>query len=266
MDANTQPRTEPRTDVFCFDHARPPPERSEPPPSWPSPGFYRCETTDFYVTADGRVFLLRTPDEPACLHQCHVLPSSAVPSSARVEPPLEILARAADELARPSTARMRSIRDEVRRDRVVAVAALLQETLECVSEEIERLLLDECPPEPAGLHERLTERLDLLNRQRLTLDNQGINRRGERQNVPAPGPDVPLAAAPFVHRGEYIGWSVGVAAVVASLPGMPETTTELRDAHMRGELWTIARGGLVYVFRCMPTDTSNTDTSKETAA
>jgi hypothetical protein len=266
MDANTQPRTEPRTDVFCFDHARPPPERSEPPLSRPSPGFYRCETTDFYVTADGRVFLLRTPDEPACLHQCHALPSLAVPSSARVEPALEILARAADELARPSTARMRSIRDEVRRDRLVAVAALLQETLACASEGIERLLLDECPPDPAGLHERLVERLDSINRQRLALDNQGINRRGERQNVPAPGPDVPPAVAPFVHRGEYIGWSVGIAAVVASLPGMPETTAELRDAHMRGELWTIARDGLVYVFRCTPTDTSNTDTSKETAA
>jgi hypothetical protein len=122
-------------------------------------------------------------------------PIDAVRSSARVDPPLEILARAADELARPTTGRMRSIRDEVRRDRLVAVGALLQETLACVSEEIERLLLDECPPDPAGLHERLTERLDVLNRQRLALDNQGINRRGDRENVPAPGPDVPAAAA-----------------------------------------------------------------------
>jgi hypothetical protein len=250
MDASMQPHTEPRTDVFCFDQGHPPPEPSEPPPAWPSPGFYRCETTDFYVTVDGRVYLLRTPGEPACLHQCHTLPRAAVPSSARVEPALEILARAADELARPSTSRMRSIRDEVRRDRLVAVAALLQETLECVSEEIERLLLDECPPDPAGLHERLTERLDVLGRQRLALESQGINRRGDRENVPTPGPDVPPAAAAFVHRGEYVGWSVGVAAVVASLPGMPETTAELRDAHMRGELWTIARDGLVYVFRC----------------
>jgi len=31
--------------------------------------------------------------------------------------------------------------------------------------------------------------------------------------VPAPGLG-PLAAAPFVLRGEYIGWSVDVAAVV----------------------------------------------------
>ena len=257
---------EPRTDVFCFDHARPPLAIVEPPPPPQQPGFYRSETTDFYVTADGRVYLLRSPGEPACLHQCHALPRSAVRSSARVDPPLEILARAADELARPTTGRMRSIRDEVRRDRLVAVGALLQETLACVGEEIERLLLDECPPDPAGLHERLAERLDVLNRQRLALDNQGINRRGDRENVPAPGPDVPPAAAPFVHRGQYLGWFVGLAAAAPALPGIHETAADVRDAHMRGELWTIARDGLVYVFRCPPTSTSNTTTSKETAS
>jgi len=26
--------------------------------------------------------------------------------------------------------------------------------------------------------------------------------------------------------------------------------TSLRDAHVRGELWTVARDNLVYVFRC----------------
>jgi len=266
MDASTDPSIASPTAVFCFDHTRPPPETSCPPSPRSEPGFYRSTTTDFYVTADGRVFLLRTPDEPACLHLCHTLPTTVTPASARVEPALEILARAADELARPSTARMRSIRDEVRRDRLVAVAALLQETLECVGEEIERLLLDECPPDPAGLHERLTERLDVLNRQRLALDSQGINRRGERENVPAPGPHVPPAAAPYVHRGEYLGWSVGLAAVAASLPNMPETVAEIRDAHMRGDLWTLARDGLVHVFRCPPTSTSNTTTSKETTS
>ena len=257
---------EPHTDVFCFEQPRPPTTITEPPPPRVSPGFYRSETTVFYVTADGRVFLLRTPDEPACLHLCHALPTSATRSSARVEPVLEILARAADDLGRPTTGRMRSIRDEVRRDRLVAAAALLQETLACASEEIERLLLDECPPDPAGLYERLAERLDVINRQRLALDNQGINRRGERQNVPPPAPEVPAAAVPFVHRGEYLGWFVGLAAAAASLPGIHETAAEVRDAHMRGKLWTMARDGLVYVFRCPPTSTSNIDTSKETAA
>ena len=259
-------QTEPRTDVFCFEHARTPTTTTEPPPPRAEPGFYRSETTVFYVTADGRVYLLRTPAEPACLHQCHALPTSATRSSARVESVLEILARAADDLGRPTTGRMRSIRDEVRRDRLVAAAALLQETLACASEEIERLLLDECPPDPAGLHERLAERLDVINRQRLALDNQGINRRGDRENVPAPGPAVPPAAAPFVHRGEYLGWFVGLAAAAPALPGIHETAADVRDAHMRGDLWTMARDGLVYVFRCPPTSTSNTDTSKETAA
>ena len=162
--------------------------------------------------------------------------------------------------AGPRPGAYESIRDEVRRDRLVAAAALLQETLACASEEIERLLLDECPPDPAGLHERLAERLDRVNRQRLALDNQGINRRGERHNVPLPAPEVPAAAAAFVHRGEYLGWFVGLAAAAASLPGVPETAAEVRDAHMRGELWTIARDGLVHVFRCPPNSTSNTDT------
>jgi len=41
-------------------------------------------------------------------------------------------------------------------------------------------------------------------------------------------------------------------------------TVAVDVAHMRGELWTIAREGLVYAFRCPPAS-SNTDTSKETA-
>ena len=238
---------EPRTDVFCFDQADPPP--NEPPP----PGFYRSETMAFYVTTDGRMYVLRTPDEAACLHRCHALPPTAVRSTAHHEPALETLARAADELTRPTTGRIRSLRDEVRRDRLVVVGALLQETLACVSEEIERVLLDECPPDPASLHERLTERLDALNRQRLALECQAINRRGDRERVPAPNPDAPLVAAPFVHRGEYIGRAAGLAAVAASFAGMPEPAAGVRDAHMRGVLWTMARNGLVYVFRCPST-------------
>lgn len=34
---------------------------------------------------------------------------------------------------------------------------------------------------------------------------------------------------------------------------------------MRGELWTIAPDGLVYVFRCAPTSASDPDKNKETA-
>ena len=251
--------SDPRTEVFCFDQPRPSLVTEEPPPPERSPpGFYRFETSIFYVTADGRTYLLRTSGEPACLHQCHALPGAAVRSSARVEPALVVLARAADELARPSTGRMRSIREEVRRDRLVVVAALLEETLVCVGEEIERLLLDECPPDPAGLHERLTERLAALDRQRSALESQGINRRGERENVPAPAPDVPPIAAPFIHRGQYIGCFVGLAAAGAAIPGSPETAANIRDAHIRGELWTMARDGLVYVFRATSSAATST--------
>lgn len=74
--------------------------------------------------------------------------------------------------------------------------------------------------------------------------------------MPPPGPEVPAAAVPFVPRGEYLGWFVGLAAATASLSGIPETAADVRDAPMRRELWTIAHDGLVYVFRCPPTSTS----------
>ena len=57
-----------------------------------------------------------------------------------------------------------------------------------------------------------------------------------------------------------------MAAAAPALPGVHETAADVRDSHLRGELWTIARDGLVYVFRCPPTSTSNTTTSKETAS
>lgn len=221
----------------------------------PRHGFYRSESAVFYVTEDARVYLVRSADEPACLHRCRMLPATAVPSTARVEPELELLARTADGLGRPASARIQSIRAEVRRDRLIAVGALLQETLACVSEELGHLLLDERHPDPDGLHERMVERLAAIDLQRHALDNQGINHRGERANIPAPAPDVPMAAAPFVHRGDYIGWFMGLDAAGEKIAGpfagrTAEAAASIRNAHLRGELWTIARDGLVYVFRC----------------
>ncbi len=78
------------------------------------------------------------------------------------------------------------------------------------------------------------------------------------ENVPAPAPDVPPIAAPFVHRGQYIGCFVGLAAAGAAIPGNPETATNLRDAHIRGELWTMVRDGLVYVFRAASSAATST--------
>lgn len=253
--------------TYCFDHA--PLVAPDPPPPRALPGFHRSDTSVFYVTMDGRVYVLRTSDEPACLHPCRMLPATALPASAQVEPALEILARAADELGMPASVRMRSIRAEVRRDRMLAVTALLQETLACVSEELGSLLLDERPPDPSGLHERMADRLAALDRQRRSLDDHRIICRGERANVPPPTPDVPTAAAPFRHRGEYVGSFIGLDAAGKTLSSsLPDQTaaaaTSIRDAHLRGELWTMARDGLVYVFHCPPTSTNNAHTSKAT--
>jgi len=44
-----------------------------------------------------------------------------------------------------------------------------------------------------------------------------------------------------------------LSVAAASLPGIRETADDVRYAHMRGELWSMARDGLVYAFRCSPT-------------
>ena len=230
----------------------------------PRPGFHEVDllstaaaqgsgSSIFYVTEDARVFLLRGPDGPACLHRCHALPGNAVHVVAQVDPEFELLARTADNLGSRTTARIQALRAEVRRDRMVAVAALLQETLACVQEELGHLLLAEGVPDPAGVHARLAERLDAIDLQRRLLDDQGINRRGERACNPIPA-DVPLVVAPFIHRGEYAGWFLDMEAAGERLAGPSagrpaDAAARIRDAHLRGELWTIARDGLVHVFR-----------------
>jgi len=44
----------------------------------------------------------------------------------------------------------------------------------------------------------------------------------------------------------YVGWFTSMRT------GSEALGTSLRDAHVRGELWTVARDNLVYVFRCPP--------------
>ena len=244
----------------------------------PRPGFHkldllgtdtpRLEAAIFYVTVDGRVFLLRGPDEPACLHRCHAMPTDATPVLTQVDPELELLANTADSLGRQATARIQALRAEVRRDRMIAAAALLQETLACVQEELGHLLLAESCPDPADLHERLVERLRVIDLHRRLLNDQRINKRGEPARDPAPA-HVPAVVAPFIHRGEYVGWFMDMEAAGAQLAGpfaerSAEGATRIRDAHLRGELWTVVRDGLVHVFRCPSTSATNTHTSKET--
>lgn len=80
---------------------------------------------------------------------------------------------------------------------------------------------------------------------------------------------MPAVVAPFIHRGEYVGWFMDMEAAGAQLAGpfaerSAEGGTRIRDAHLRGELWTVVRDGLVHVFRCPSTSATNTHTSKET--
>ncbi len=230
--------------------------RNDPSPpaadvSRPPPGFYTAGSSVFYVAAGASVFLLRTADEPACLHPCRALPSGAEgATTCRMGPALELLARTAEQLCRPSGP-LGSVQAEIRRDRLIAAGAMLQASLECISAEIEGLLMDEGDPDPGGFHERLTERLQTIQEQGRRLNNQRINSRGERANNPPAPPHVPLAAAAFVHRGEYVGRYPDMAAAGAAITGRTlDAASFVRDAHMRGELWTISRDGMVYVFRC----------------
>lgn len=217
--------------------------------SRPSPGFYAAGSSVFYVAAGASVFLLRTADEPACLHPCRALPSGAE-ATCHMGATLEILARTAEQLCRP-IGPLGSVQAEVRRDRLMAAGAAIQATLECISAEIGSLLMDEGNPDPDGFHERLTERLQTIHEQGRRLNNQRINSRGERANKPPAPPHVPLAAAAFVHRGEYVGRYSDMTAAGAAITGRTsDAASFVRDAHMRGQLWTISRDGMVYVFRC----------------
>jgi len=229
--------------------ASPPAAAHEPRPL---PGFYTSGSSIFYVAPGASVFLLRTADEAVCLHVCRHLPDGAdVATAPRMGPMLELLARTADQLSRP-TGPLGSVQVEVRRDRIIGIGAALQATLESVAAELGTLLMDEYSPDPEGFHERLTERLQAIQQQCRNLNNQRINRRGGRACTPAP-PHVPLAAAAFVHRGEYVGRYSDMAAAGTVIHGRTSNAAgSLRDAHLRGELWTVSRDGMVYVFRCPP--------------
>ena len=97
----------------------------------------------------------------------------------------------------------------------------------------------------AGVAERraspptVAELVERSRGHRGALSSQRINRRGEAPNQPPPRTPLPRGLVPFRHRGEYVGWFTSMRT------GSEALGTSLRDAHVRGELWTVARDNLV---------------------
>ena len=83
----------------------------------------------------------------------------------------------------------------------------------------------------------------------------GANAAASGRTHPPPPPHVPLAAAPFVHRGEFVGTYYDLATAGAKLAGSfagkSAAAVNMRDAHLRGTLWTLVDNGMVHVFRCL---------------
>ena len=220
------------------------PDRTEspasPPPTQAASGFYRTPTSVFYATGDGRVFLIGGPDERVCLRPRAALPADAAPADI-ADPAHHLVADTAENLSRPIGLRLRA---EAGRDARVIAAAFLQDLLASTSAAIGTLLLDEHSADPDRLHDEVAGLVERSRAHRGALSSQRINRRGEAPNQPPPRSPLPRGLAPFRHRGEYAGWFTSMRT------GSEALGTSLRDAHVRGELWTVARDNLVYVFRC----------------
>lgn len=229
-------------DIYNPSHSTP--DRAESSASEPATpaasGFYRTPTSVLYVTGDGRVFLIGGPDEPVCLRPRAALPAGAAPADI-TDPAHHLVADTAESLSRPIGLRLRA---ETGRDARVIAAAFLQDLLARASAALGTLLLDEHPADPDRLHDQVAELVEQSRAHRGALSSQRINRRGEAPNQPPPRTALPRGLAPFRHRGEYVGWFTSMRA------GGEALGVSLRDAHVRGELWTVARDNLVYVFRC----------------
>lgn len=204
-------------------------------------GFYRTTFHLFYVTDDGRVFLVGTPGEPVCLRPRDDLPADAVRAPDVTEAAHHLVADTAEQLTRPRRSRLRA---EAARDQRMLAATLLQELLEAAKAEIGSLLIEEHPLTVDRLQERVDTLLDASRASQRSLDNQRINGRGNSPALPPPTATIPRLALSFRHRGEFVGWFTGMRLASEALG-----VASIRDAHLRGELWTIADGGLLYVFR-----------------
>ena len=220
-----------------------PGSQAEPESPHVASGFYRTDLQLFYVTSDGRVVLLSAPGEPVCLRLRDGLPIDAVRAVYVTDAALLLVAETAEQLASPSRPHLQA---DAGRDARVLAAALLQDLLDVVKAEVSAFLLDERPAGIDALHDRVEDLVTTSRLVRRRLSDQRVMCRGQSPDHP-PRATIPRLALPFRHRGDYVGWFTGMAAASEALG-----VESMRDAHLRGDLWTVAQGGIVHVFRCRP--------------
>ncbi len=213
-------------------------------------GFYRTRSSVFYVTGDGRVFLISAPGEHVCLRPRDELAADAVRVVDITGAALLLVADTAEQLASPSG---RHLREDAGRDARVLVASLLQDLLVAASDTIGHVLLDEQPADVDALHERVEGLVLASQAHRRRLSDQRVNSRGRSRGLPPPSPSIPRLALPFRHRGDYVGWFTGML-----MAGEALGVASVRDAHLRGDLWTVSQEGILYVFRCRPLTLADT--------
>lgn len=204
-------------------------------------GFYRSNLHLFYMTSDGRIFLVSAPGEAVCLRPWDGLPDEvqavSITSAAHL-----LIAETAEQLASPAGPYLRA---DVGRDARVLAASMLQDLLDVARDEIGGLLLEERSACIDALNDRVADLVTTSRAHRRHLSNQRANARGLSPSHPPPPVATPRFAIPFRHRGDYLGWFVGMR-----MAGEALGITSMRDAHLRGDLWTVAHGGIVHVFRC----------------
>lgn len=213
-------------------------------------GFYRTRSSVLYVTGDGRVFLVSAPGEHVCLRPRDELAADAVRVVDITGAALLLVADTAEQLASPSG---RHLRADAGRDARVLAASLLQDLLVAASDTIGHILLDEQTADVDALHERVEGLVLTSQAHRRRLSDQRINSRGRSRGLPPPPPSIPRLALPFRHRGDYVGWFTGMF-----MAGEALGVASVRDAHLRGDLWTVSQEGILYVFRCRPLTLADT--------
>lgn len=204
-------------------------------------GFYRSDLHLFYVTGDGRIFLVSAPGEAVCLRPWDILPDEAQAVSITSAAHL-LMADTAEQLASPAGPYLRA---DVGRDARVLAASMLQDLLAIAKDEIGGLLLEERSACIDALNDRVADLVTTSRAHRRRLSNQRAKARGLSPSHPPPPLATPRFAVPFRHRGDYLGWFVGMR-----MAGEALGVASVRDAHLRGDLWTVAHGGIVHVFRC----------------
>lgn len=140
---------------------------------------------------------------------------------------------------------------EIDRDERVLVAALLRRLQLEIVDHLSAALLQGTHIDPGELCDRIERSLTECRARRSELNDRRIVRRSERRPIPD---GLPSAAEPFARNGEYVGEFPDLAAVArATLADAGSSWIDFLavglDLHLHGALWTVDRGGVVFVFR-----------------